>query len=99
MQREREQQAKAQQPEGQDKPEQGSESDDPRQRGKRNPEDEKANGQASKNKGPGWLAKLPPEIRDYFSGGRFEKIPARYRFLINHYNRWLNKQRAQSNGR
>lgn len=40
---------------------------------------------------PSWFAALPPEIRDAFAGGDYERIPARYRPLIRRYHLWLQK--------
>ena len=44
---------------------------------------------------PAWVTALPPEIREAFAGGQAEKIPARYRHLIQKYNLWLQKSRAR----
>jgi hypothetical protein len=41
---------------------------------------------------PGWDAALPPEIRDALAGGRAELIPARFRGLIEKYNRRLQEE-------
>lgn len=37
------------------------------------------------------MTALPPEIRDAFAGGQAEKVPARYRPLLERYNLWLQK--------
>jgi hypothetical protein len=35
---------------------------------------------------------LPPEIRDAAAGGLFEKVPARYRALLERYRKWVQQQ-------
>jgi hypothetical protein len=42
---------------------------------------------------PPWFAQLPPEIRDALAGGAYERIPAKYRPLIQRYFLWLQKNR------
>ena len=96
MQREQQQQqAEKDKQKGDSDPENGERRDEPTDRSKGNPDkkDDKT-GASSETKAPGWFVTLPKQVRDYFSGGHFEKIPSRYRFLINKYNRWLNKKRA-----
>ena len=44
-----------------------------------------------RNDVPGWVASLPPEVRDALAGGRAEDIPERYRGLIRAYTLWLQK--------
>ena len=63
------------------------------------PEDKPKEGGADQPKRPdnvpAWVAMLPPEIRDALSGGEAEKIPARYRHLIQRYNLWLQKKQKE----
>ena len=43
-----------------------------------------------------WWASLPAEVREALAGGNLERIPARYRRLIERYTLWLQKNRARS---
>lgn len=55
------------------------------------PEDGGGTGAERDDDVPPWVTALPPEIRDAFAGGQAEKIPPRYRHLIQKYNLWLQK--------
>jgi hypothetical protein len=55
-----------------------------------NPDDARK-GDPRKNAQPGWVAALPPEVRDALAGGRAEDIPERYRHVIRAYTLWLQK--------
>ena len=48
-----------------------------------------------RNDVPGWVAALPPEVRDALAGGRAEDIPEKYRSLIRAYTLWLQKNQKQ----
>lgn len=80
-------------PKDQNDPKNGERSDQPPHQGRADPDktDQKGEG-TPETPQDAWKATLPPEIRDAYSAGNFEKIPAKYRKLIEHYTRFLNKQ-------
>ena len=42
----------------------------------------------------GWSARLPAELREAAANGRLDRVPARYRKLVERYYRWLQQQKA-----
>lgn len=44
--------------------------------------------------GDGWHARLPAELRDAAANGQLDRVPARYRQLVERYYRWLQQQKA-----
>jgi hypothetical protein len=73
------------------RPEQGrKEPNDPASRGESAPEDPAAGGTTPRGSElPPWAPLLPPEIRDSWSRGEFERIPPAYREIIERYTRRL----------
>ncbi len=76
---------------------------DPEQRTSTRPEDEEASGSKRPDNAPAWAAFLPPQIRDSFVRGDFDKIPPRYVNLIRRYlirlNRAASEEGPASGGR
>ncbi len=65
---------------------------DPKDRGegKRDPDKPEQNDPQDDGK-DAWAAALPPQIRDAVQNGDFNKIPAKYRSLVERYLKWLSK--------
>lgn len=49
--------------------------------------------------GGAWDARLPAELRDAAANGQLDRVPARYRHLVERYYRWLQQQKAADAGR
>ena len=42
---------------------------------------------------PPWVTSLPAELRDHFVNGNLDKLPPRYKRLVQRYMKWLSQQR------
>jgi hypothetical protein len=74
-------------------PKGGRDSRDPKSGGGRvDPKDDPEGGEAKRTDAPPWIASLPPEIREAIQNQEFEKVPARFRDLIERYMTWLHSQ-------
>jgi hypothetical protein len=49
-------------------------------------------GDPQTNNAPIWEVDLPPQIRDAFIRGDFERIPEQYRKLVPMYLKWLQRE-------
>ncbi|MFV1959351.1 MAG: hypothetical protein ACC662_08050, partial [Planctomycetota bacterium] len=52
-------------------------------------------GEGRKDGAPVWVVGLPPQWRDAYVRGDFEKIPPQYRDLIEKYLIWLQHEAAR----
>lgn len=78
------------QPEPQDGEKSPQNPRDPEQRAQGEPGEGGGQGQPKDNT-PTWIVNLPPQVRDAYARGDFEKIPPQYRELIQRYLEWLNR--------
>jgi len=68
---------------------------DPNQRSKDQPSAKTGKGEDRKDGTPSWVVALPPQWRDAYVRGDFEKIPPQYRDLIEKYLIWLQREAAR----
>lgn len=88
------QQPDGQRPDGtQDEPEGGNPQnhDQPDRTGQRDPD---GGTPPPERDGEAWRVRLPAELRDAAANGQWDRVPPRYRDLVERYYRWLQEQRA-----
>ena len=71
------------------------ESADPRPREQDGEREGPGSGAPREDRAPAWVVSLPPQWRDAYVRGDFEKIPAEYRELIERYLLWLQQEAAR----
>lgn len=88
------QRPEGQRPEGeQDQPQEGDPQgrNEPGGTGRRDPD---GGTPPNERDGDAWKVRLPAELRDAAANGQWDRVPPRYRDLVERYYRWLQEQRA-----